>query len=104
MGGDEQLLKWDPECTPPTADTETDCVCVLTKGSFVLSEIPSPKEVSFVGKTQSAFLLWEECTRCSVLCGARSVGKQAGQPGEINADSVLKRNTLLLQLLKEMQC
>lgn len=93
MGGDEELLKWDP-------DTETDCVCALTKGSFVLSEISSPKEVNFVGKTHNALCCVVSAPGC--LCGAHSVGKQAGQPGEINADSVLERRTLLLQLLKEM--
>lgn len=76
-------------CTPPTADTETDCVCALTQGSFVLSEIPSTSNVSFVGKTHSAYCCGRSAPGC--LCGASSVGKQAGQPGEINADSVLKR-------------
>lgn len=61
MGGDERLLKWEPVCTPPTADTETDYVRALTKGSFVLSEIPSPKGawgmhtvLSVVGGVQQA--------------------------------------------------
>lgn len=94
MGGDEQLQKWDPECTRPTADTETDCVCALTKGSPVLSGIPSPKGVSFIGKTQNAFCRGRRAP--GSLCGAQSVGKQAGQPGEINADSVPKRSISLL--------
>lgn len=96
MGGDEQLLKWDPVCTPASADTETDCVCALTKGSFVLSEILSPTHVSFVGNTHSAFCCGRSAPGC--LCGAHSVGK----PGEINADSALNRGTLLLQPLREM--
>lgn len=70
---------------------------------FVLSQrgvlsclrFPVPRRVSFVGKTQSVF-----CAPGCLFC-AHSVGKQAGQEGEINAGSVLKRNTLLLQLLKE---
>lgn len=53
-----------------------------------------------MGKTHNALCCERSAPGC--LCGAHSVGKQAGQPGEINADSVLERRTLLLQLLKEM--
>lgn len=98
MGGDEQLLKWDPECTPPMADTETGCVCALTKGSFVLSEIPSPKEGQFYGEDTECFL----CTRLSLL---RTFCGEAGRTGRWNqCRQCPEEKHLAFATLERMQC
>lgn len=59
----------------------------------------SPTYASFAVKIYSAFCSARNASDC--LCGAVSVAKQAGRPGEINADSVLKIGTLFLQLSLE---
>lgn len=49
-------------------------VCALSKGSFVLSKIPSPKEVSFVEKTHNALCCGRSAPGC--LWGAHSEDSQ----------------------------